>query len=76
MSTPNFFFDDGAERKTIEDVAKCFPDGDLATESSLAFVVESVDAIDGCALMVASEKEEIFGVSDLQREQKRNRNRF
>lgn len=31
----------------------------------LTFVVETIDSVDGCTLMVASEKEEIFWIFDL-----------
>ena len=54
---------DGGNWQAIETVGECFPQLDVV--SALAFVVEAIDAVDGRALVVAPEDEEVFRVFDL-----------
>lgn len=35
----------------------------------LTFVIETIDTVDGCALMVAAEDEKVLGIFDFVREQ-------
>lgn len=49
-------YNDGGDRK-INNNNNCY-------RPPFAFVVESVDAVDGGALMVASEEEEVLGIFD------------
>lgn len=53
--------------QAIEAVCECLPELDVV--SPLALVVESIDAVDGCTLMVPAQDEEIFGIFDFVCEQ-------
>mmetsp|Transcript_9142 Transcript_9142/g.19171 ORF Transcript_9142/g.19171 Transcript_9142/m.19171 type:complete len:375 (+) Transcript_9142:761-1885(+) len=55
--------DDGRAGEAVEAVRECLPE--LDPEAALALVVEAVDAVDGGALVVAPEDEEVLGVFDL-----------
>jgi len=55
--------DDGCDWQTVETVRERLPQLDVV--ASLAFVVKSIDSVDGGALVVAAEDEEVFGVFDL-----------
>ena len=59
----DLFVDDGRNRQAIEAVCECLPQLDVVP--SLTLIVESVNAIDRGAFMVAAENEEILGVLDL-----------
>mmetsp|Transcript_38082 Transcript_38082/g.81113 ORF Transcript_38082/g.81113 Transcript_38082/m.81113 type:complete len:204 (+) Transcript_38082:680-1291(+) len=52
--------------KDIEHLLEFFPHLDVV--AALALVIEAVDAVDGCTLVVTAEEEEILGVLDLVRE--------
>ena len=67
MHREDFLIDDSGDRQAVEAVRKCLPQLDVV--ASLAFVVESVDAVDRCALMVAAEDEEVLWVFDLVRQE-------
>jgi len=58
-----FLIDDRRAREAIEAIRKCFPQ--LDPEAALALVVESVNAVDRRALVIATQHEEILGVFDL-----------
>jgi len=60
--------DDGGNGQAVEAVGKSFPQLDVV--SSFALIVEAVDAVDGGALVVAAENEEVLGVLDLVCKQK------
>jgi hypothetical protein len=62
--------DDGSNWQAIEAVGKRLPKLDIV--STLAFVVEAIDAVDGCALVVAAEHEEVLGILDLVCKQQAN----
>lgn len=62
--------DNGGNGQAVEAVCECFPQLDVV--STLAFVVESVDTVNRCALMVATENEKVFRVLDLVRQQQAN----
>jgi hypothetical protein len=38
---------------------------ELDIEATLALIIETIDAVDGGTLMVATQEEEVFGVLDL-----------
>jgi hypothetical protein len=59
----NLLVDDSGNGKTVEAVGEGLPELDVVP--SLALVVEAVDAVDGRALVVAAEDEEVLGVFDL-----------
>jgi hypothetical protein len=60
--------DDGGNGQAVEAVGKSLPQLDVV--SSFALIVEAVDAVDGGALVVAAENEEVLGVLDLVCKQK------
>lgn len=55
--------DNGSDRQAVEAIRKSLPQLDVVP--SLAFIVEAVDAVDGGALVVAAENEEVLWVLDL-----------
>lgn len=55
--------DNGGNRDGVEDVDKCLPDLDVAT--TLAFVIEAVDARNVRTLVVAAEEEKVLWVAQL-----------
>lgn len=59
--------DDGSNREAVEAVCESFPEADVVT--TLAFVVETVDSVDGGTLVVATEEEEVLRVLDLEGEE-------
>ena len=64
----DLFVDDGGNGEAIEAVGKGLPQLDVVPP--LAFVVESVDAVDGRALVVSAQDEEVLGILDLVCEEK------
>jgi hypothetical protein len=67
MHGKDLLVDDGCDGQAVEAIGKGFPQLDVV--SSFALVVEAVDAVDGRALVVAAQYEEILGVLDLVCEQ-------
>lgn len=63
MHSEDLFINDRSNWQAIEAVCECFPQLDIVP--SLALIVESVNAVDGGALVVSTEDEEIFRVLDL-----------
>lgn len=63
MHTNNLIIDNRTTRQTIKGVTVVFPELDGVTAAT--FVVEAVYAVDGGALVVSAEDEEVFGVFDL-----------
>jgi len=59
----DLLIDDGCNWQAVETVCECFPQLDVV--SSLAFVVETVNSVDRCTFVIASQNEEVFGVFDL-----------
>lgn len=55
--------DDGGNGQAVETVRKRLPQLDVVP--ALALVVEAINAVDGGALVVATQDEEVFGVLDL-----------
>jgi hypothetical protein len=66
----DLLIDDSSDRKAVEAVGEGLPQLDVV--SSLALVVEAVDAVDGSALVVTAEDEEVLGVLDLVCEEQAN----
>ena len=60
MHGEDLLVDDGGDWQAIEAVCKRLPQLDVI--STLALIVETVDAVDGCALVVATQNEEVLGV--------------
>lgn len=63
MHCENLFVDDSGDGKAVETVGKGLPQLDVVP--ALAFVVETVDAVNGCTFVVTTQDEEVFGVLDL-----------
>ena len=61
MHANDLVADEGRHRETIENVAENLPELDAV--ATLALVIETVDSVDGGALVIASQKEEILGIS-------------
>lgn len=59
---------DGCDGQAVEAVRKCLPQLDVV--SALALIVETVDAVDGGALVVATQDEEVLWILDLVRQEK------
>ena len=68
MHAEDLLVNKGGNRKAVETVSEGLPESDVV--SSLAFVVESIDTIDGGALVVTSEQEEVLWILDLVGEEK------
>ena len=67
----DLLIDDRRDRQAVEAVGEGLPQLDVVT--SLALIVEAVDAVDGRALVVAAQDEEVLWVLDLVREQQADR---
>lgn len=66
MHGEDLLVDDGGNRQAVEAVGESLPQLDVV--APLALVVETVDTVDGCALVVTAEDEEVLRVLDLVRE--------
>ena len=71
VHTEDLLVDHGGHGKTVEAVRESLPKLDVV--SSLALVVEAIDPVDGSALVVAAEYEEVLRVLDLVREEQGDR---
>lgn len=67
MHGEDLLVDDGGNGQAVEAVGKCLPQLDVV--ASLALIVETVDTVDGCTLVVTAEDEEVLRVFDLVRQQ-------
>ena len=59
----NLLVDDSGDGKAVEAVGKGLPQFDIV--ATLAFIIETIDAVDRGTLMVTSENEEILRVLNL-----------
>lgn len=64
----NLLINNGRDRETVEAVRKGLPQFDVVT--TLALVIETVDTVDGGALVVAAQNEKVLRVLDLVCQQK------
>lgn len=62
MHADDFIIDDSRTGEAVESITECLPQ--LDTESTTTLIIESVDPVDSCALMVSSEDEKVFRVLD------------
>lgn len=67
MHGEDLLVNDCSNRETVEAVGEGLPELDVIP--SLALVVEAVDPVDGRALVVAAQNEEVFRVLDLVRQE-------
>lgn len=63
----NLLVNDGSNGQAVEAVGESLPQ--LNVVSSLALVIETIDTVDGGALVVSTQNEEVLGVLDLVREE-------
>jgi hypothetical protein len=63
MHGEDLLVDDSGNRKAVKAVCKCLPQLDVV--SALALIIETVDTVDGGALVVAAENEKVLRVLDL-----------
>lgn len=70
MHREDFLVDDRCNGQAIEAVGERLPELDIIP--SLAFVVESIYAVDGRALVIPAQDEEVFWIFDLVREKQAN----
>jgi hypothetical protein len=71
MHAEDFFVNDGGNRHAVEAVRESFPELDAV--SSLAFVVKTINSVDGSALVVSTQDEKVFRIFDFVSKQKTNR---
>lgn len=64
----DLLINDGRDRQTVEAVRKGLPQFDVV--AALALVIEAVNTVNGSALVVSTQDEEVFGVFDLVCQQK------
>jgi hypothetical protein len=67
----DLFVNDSGDGQAVEAVGKSLPQLDVIP--SLTLVVESVDAVDGGALVVTAKDEEVLGIFDLVCKEQANR---
>jgi len=70
VDTKHFLVNNGRHRHAVEHVVEELPQ--LHVVRQLALVVEAVDAVDGGALVVAPQQEEILGVFDFVTQQQQD----
>lgn len=63
MHAKNLLINDCCNWKAVEAICESLPNSDVV--STLAFIVEAIDSVDGGTLMVSSEQEEVLWVLDL-----------
>lgn len=63
MATENLLIYDGSNREAVEAVCERLPE--FYVEPALALIIEAIDPVDGGALMVSPQEEEILRVFDL-----------
>jgi len=66
----DLFVNEGSDGEAVEAVSEGFPEFDVVP--ALALVVETIDTVDGGALVVASEQEEVLRVLNLVGQQQAN----
>jgi len=67
VHTKDLFVHNGGHRQAVEAVGESLPELNVVT--AFAFVVETIDTICACTLVISAEDEEVLGVLDLVREQ-------
>jgi len=70
VNTEHLFVNDSCDGKAVEAVSEGLPQ--LYAVSSLTFIIEAIDTVDGSALVVATEQEEILGILDFVGKEKAN----
>jgi len=68
MHSEDLLVNDSSNWQAVEAISECLPELDVIPP--LALIVEAIDTVDGSALVVTAEDEEVFGVLDLVRQQK------
>jgi len=63
MHAEDLVIDECSHRKAVEALCENFPKFDVVP--SFAFIVETVDSVDCCTFVIASQQKEVLGVLDL-----------
>jgi len=63
----NLFVDDGGNRQAVEAIGESLPKLDVIP--TLTLVVKAVDAVDRCALMIATKDEKVLRILDFVRKE-------
>jgi len=71
VAAEDFVVENSGDGETVEAVRECLPQFDR--ESTLAFVVEPVDSVNGGAFVIATEKKEVLRVLDFVSKEKTDR---
>ena len=58
----DLFINDSCDRQAIETISECFPELDIIPP--FAFVVKSIDSVDGGTFMITPEDEKILRILD------------
>lgn len=67
MGAEYLLIDDSGDGEAVEDITEGLPELDVVPAATL--IVEAINTIDACALMVATEDEEVLRVADLEGEE-------
>ena len=70
MHAEDFLINNSSNWEAVETVSESLPKFDVV--SSLALVVEAIDSIDTCTLVITSKEEEVLWVLDFVGEEKAN----
>ena len=62
MHADDATFDNGADGKTFETIRKQLPEMNVIT--SFAFIVKTVDTVDGVCFVISTQNKEILGIFD------------
>jgi len=71
VDAKDFLVNNGRDRKAVETVCERLPQLDVVPP--LALVVEAVNAVDGCALVISAQQEKVLRVFDFVGQQQTNR---
>ena len=71
MSAEDLVVNNRCYWQAIKAICECLPESNV--KASLNLVIESVNSINASALVISTEKEEVFGVFDLVSEEETDR---
>ena len=64
MHGEDLFVNNCSYRHAVEGVSKGLPNSDVVP--TLAFIIEPIDTVNGCALVIPTKDEEVLGVLDFE----------
>jgi hypothetical protein len=62
MHTKDLFINDSSARKAVETVSEGLPE--LDAEAPLAFIIETIDPVDGSTFVISTQDKEVFRILD------------